>query len=114
MSLITGLTTEKKLGGVAALSGRLILREEIKDMLSQHANSIPIFTASGTEDHLIDIGLFNRSVEYLKIACGIPTAKDDSPVGITCKVYEGMGHSTSYDELDDLKAWIKTAVPRAS
>lgn len=81
-------------------------------MLSQHANSIPIFVASGTEDHLVDIGGFNRSVEYLKIACGIPTAKDDSPVGINCNVYEGMGHSTSYEELEDLKAWIKTAVPR--
>ncbi|KAH6914781.1 lysophospholipase I [Coprinopsis sp. MPI-PUGE-AT-0042] len=112
MSLLTGLTSEKKLGGLAVLSGWLILKDKIKGMISSHATSIPIFWGTGSDDTLITLPMASASVEYVKKEIGVPVAASQTEgKGVAFKVYPGLAHSANDEELADLKAWIKKVIP---
>jgi lysophospholipase-1 len=131
MSLLTGLTSERKLGGIAVLSGWLPLHKKFKSvrkltlcssdgtdtaqfqMTSQHAKSLPIFWGHGSGDPLVRYELCTKSVEYLKTTCGIPElgAGDESINGMRCKVYRGMAHTSCPEELNDLKVWLRAVIP---
>jgi len=112
MSLLTGLTREWKLAGVVALSGWLPLRHKFKSMASEHASSTPVFFATGNVDPLVNYEVSRTSVNLLRDEIGIKSATGDEFGGLTFKTYEGMGHSTTQTELDDVKAWIKKAIPK--
>jgi len=81
-------------------------------MLSDHARSIPIFWGHGSADPLIKYEVCERSVEYLKTECGIKLLGDDDQggVGVRCRVYEGMAHSSCPEELDHLRSWLRSVV----
>jgi lysophospholipase-1 len=131
MSLLTGLTSERKLGGIAVLSGWLPLHNKFKSvriltlcssngtdtaqfqMMSQHAKSLPIFWGHGSGDPLVKYELCTKSVEYLKNTCGISElgAGDEGNDGIRCKVYRGMAHTSCPEELNDLKVWLSAVIP---
>ena len=81
-------------------------------MMSQHAKTIPIFWGHGDTDHLVDISLCQASIDHLTNVCGIPRASDSSIRGLKVKIYAGMGHNSSTHELDDLKEWLKSVVPK--
>jgi len=83
-------------------------------MLSEHARSIPVFWGHGSADPLVKLDLCNKSVEFLKDECGIKVLSegDKELVGIRCKVYPGMQHSSCPDELKDLRTWLKSVVPK--
>ncbi|KAJ7462157.1 Phospholipase/Carboxylesterase-domain-containing protein [Mycena latifolia] len=112
MSLLTGLTAERKLAGLAILSGWLPLRASLKSMASEHATSIPIFWGHGTADPLVKFDLAERSVDFLKKNIGIPEAPSTGELkGLSFNAYRGVGHSTNEKELDDLKAFLNKALP---
>jgi len=115
MSLLCGLTNERKLGGVVSLSGWLVLRSKIKAMCSPHASSNSIFWGHGIADPLVKFELGKESVDYLKNDLGIPEAPgapgDTSSKGITFKPYAGLEHGADPQELDDLAAWLKKTLP---
>jgi predicted esterase len=77
-------------------------------MVSAHASSIPVFWGHGTADPLVNIEFGRRSVEWLKKELK-PPAKD-----VTFKEYDGVEHSASVKELEDLKAWLSKVLPQES
>ncbi|EPQ58936.1 Phospholipase/carboxylesterase [Gloeophyllum trabeum ATCC 11539] len=118
MSLLTGLTIDKKLGSIVVLSGWLALRNKIKNMVSPHAKSVPIFWGHGTSDPLIKYQFALDSLEFMKSNLEINTIerKSASPNsgGVVFNSYPGIGHSTSQQELDDLREWLKQMLPKES
>ncbi|PFH49264.1 hypothetical protein AMATHDRAFT_148040 [Amanita thiersii Skay4041] len=112
MSLLTGLTSERKLAGLAVLSGWLPLHKKIQAMVSQHALSTPIFWGHGTADPLVKYQMCKDSVDYLTTVIGIPKATQGDNKGLKCIPYEGMAHVAFPEELDDLKSWLKNVIPK--
>jgi len=112
MSLLTGLTGERKLAGIAALSGWLLLRHKFKAMASQHASSIPVFWGHGAIDPLVKLQFGKGSADFLVSQLGMPSATGPSePNGLAFNLYDGVGHTTSQQELDELKEWIIKVIP---
>jgi len=112
MSLLTGLTGERKLAGIAVLSGWLPLRNKFKAMSSPHASSIPVFWGHGSNDPLVKYQFCRDSADFLTTILGMPPAPPSGEFkGLSYNIYDGVGHSTNQKELDDLKAWIIKAVP---
>ncbi|KIM57370.1 hypothetical protein SCLCIDRAFT_1219419 [Scleroderma citrinum Foug A] len=108
MSLLTGLTCAFQLGGVAVLGGRLVLRERVKAMMSDHAKSLPIFWGHGTADPLVRLELATKSVDYL-VNCGLTRLRRNeigSP-GLMFVGYRGVEHSSCQEELNDLGEFLK-------
>ncbi|KAA1466740.1 Phospholipase/carboxylesterase [Dentipellis sp. KUC8613] len=115
MSLLTGLSNERKVAGIVALSGWAPLRHKLKAMASRHATSIPIFWGHGTHDPLVKFEFALDSIEFLKNRVGIPATTLSAPdaaglKGICFNTYS-TGHSTTEKELDDLKGWLKKVIP---
>ncbi|KAJ7771103.1 Alpha/Beta hydrolase protein [Mycena maculata] len=112
MSLLTGLTAERKLAGLAILSAWLPVRESVKSMASEHAASIPIFWGQGLADPLVKPQIARASVDFVMKNIGTPEAPATGELkGLSYNTYDGVPHSTNQKELDDLKAWLKKALP---
>ncbi|ESK86812.1 acyl-protein thioesterase 1 [Moniliophthora roreri MCA 2997] len=110
-TLLTGLTIDKKLAGLAPLSGRLPLMGKFKELMSPHATSIPIFWGHGTADPIVSFKFAEESVELLQ-SLGFTVIKGGKkPEGLSFNVYKGLPHSTDPFELMDLKAWLKQVIP---
>ncbi|KZT06516.1 Phospholipase/carboxylesterase [Laetiporus sulphureus 93-53] len=115
MSILTALTSERTLGAIAVLSGWLPLTRKIKAMATPNNINTPIFWGHGEDDPLVEFDMGTRSVEFLKTELKIKTAEPDEPQkgGITFRSYEDLPHSTSNEELHDLKEWLKKVMPDA-
>ncbi|KAI0293582.1 Phospholipase/carboxylesterase [Russula brevipes] len=116
MSILNGLTNERKLAGVVCLSGRVVLRDKFKAMCTSHTPSIPIFWGHGTADPLVTFKIGRTSVEFLKTTFGLPAAPSDASdaaalKGVMFKEYAGLQHGASPQELVDLKGWLKKILP---
>ncbi|KAJ7118590.1 Phospholipase/Carboxylesterase-domain-containing protein [Mycena crocata] len=112
MSLLTGLTAERKLAGLAILSGWLPLRNTFKAMASEHAASIPIFWGHGSSDPLVKYEFGRSSADFVMKTLGTPEAPTTGELkGLSFNSYAGVGHSTNQKELDDLRGWLKKALP---
>lgn len=111
MSLLAGLTNERKLGGVAVLSGWLPLKDSFKTMCAPHASQIPLFWGHGTSDPLVLYKFGTNSVETLTSKVGF-TRTTGLATGLDFRSYEGMAHTSCQVELNDLSAWIKRVVPK--
>ncbi|PPQ73159.1 hypothetical protein CVT26_014825 [Gymnopilus dilepis] len=105
LTLFSGLTEERKLGGLVVMSGWLPLRSKFKNLLNGHAANTPIFFAHGTEDPLIPAEVSEASRDFLLNNVGI---KD-----LTYKTYQGLGHSADERELRDLREWLQKRLPEA-
>ncbi|KAI0030522.1 Phospholipase/carboxylesterase [Vararia minispora EC-137] len=115
MTLLTGLTTERRLAGLAVLSGWTPITSKLKMMVNRHATSLSIFWGHGEADPLVRFVFARRSLEFLKTELRMAPASDspDELKGIDFHSYTGVGHSTSPHELDDLKNWLKRVIPMA-
>ncbi|KAJ7204791.1 lysophospholipase I, partial [Mycena pura] len=112
MSLLTGLTTSKKLAGLIALSSRLLLRYRLKSMVSAHASSIPIFWAHGTADTVVKYELGRTCADFLVKEIGIPVAPYlGAYEGLDFHTYKALGHTICDDELLDAASWLKKIIP---
>ena len=82
-------------------------------MAGPHATSTPIFWGHGTIDPLVKLGMSKASEKFFTEEVGVPVQTDKSgiPKGLDYRLYEGLGHSTSYQELEDTKAWLIRALP---
>ncbi|KAF7332510.1 Acyl-protein thioesterase 1 [Mycena kentingensis (nom. inval.)] len=113
MTLLTGLTGERKLAGLAVLSGWLPLRDTFKAMANDHIKSVPIFWGHGSADPLVRHDLAVKSTEYLRTTLGVPDAPESGEAkGLTFNTYSGVQHSVNDRELADLKAWLKKVLPQ--
>lgn len=80
-------------------------------MASSTASSIPVFWGHGSVDPLVKSEYYKISSDFLVQQLGMPVAKPEGVEGLTYHLYEGVGHTTTQKELDDLKEWIKKAIP---
>ncbi|KAF4605639.1 hypothetical protein EYR40_004426 [Pleurotus pulmonarius] len=112
MTLLTGLTTPTKLGGLVVLSGWLPLKEKIKSMISPHATSLPIFWGHGEADPLVKFEWGTLSRDFLATEVGIALASSEADAkGLNFNGYRGLVHSASPEEINDVKAWLKKVIP---
>lgn len=118
MSLLTGLTMiDTKLGGIAALSGRLPLQDRLHSMVNAHATELPIFWAHGEADPLVRFEYAINSINFMKSKLGVkevdtstlPT--DGKPVGLSFHSYRRMEHTIWDRELEDLRDWLAVVIP---
>ncbi|GAA6049209.1 hypothetical protein JCM3770_003311 [Rhodotorula araucariae] len=110
ISYLTGLTSERKLAGVAALSGFLGMSGKIKSvrgaryipMLTDHAVKLPIFHGHGDADEVVQYKWGKQTVDTLK-ELGVQN--------VDFRTYRGMGHSICPEEQADLEAFIAKVIP---
>ncbi|KAJ3270886.1 hypothetical protein HDV01_007357 [Terramyces sp. JEL0728] len=96
MTLLAGLTTSYKLGGLVALSGYLPLSGKIESIKSNTNDKTPIFMGHGIEDQVVQFEWGQKSMEKLK----------SMGYDVTFRSYDGMGHSACDAELRDLSQFL--------
>ncbi|CAO3629971.1 unnamed protein product [Cunninghamella echinulata] len=97
MSLLTGLTSEYKFGGVIGCSCWLALAEKMKTMGSEANKKTPVLMCHGTVDNVVQYQFGKESSEALK----------NYGYDVTFKSYPGLAHSASPQELRDISDFIK-------
>ncbi|THG97483.1 hypothetical protein EW026_g4529 [Hermanssonia centrifuga] len=113
MSLLTGLTTERKLGGIVAMSAWLPLKNKIKAMVGDHANKLPIFWGHGKDDPLIRFKWATESIDFMKSNLGTQEATAEDNTGLEFHAYDDLVHSANDKEIVDLQVWLQKAIPEA-
>jgi len=79
-------------------------------LASPLASLIPVFWGHISHDPLVRPNHVQDSIKILTFL-GMPLSSPDECKGLTYKEYEGMRHETNEKELNDLKDWIKKAIP---
>ena len=95
LALHTGVRYPQRLGGVASLSGYLVLSDLLKKEKHEANQSLSIFMAHGIVDPVVPYVLGQRSLTFLKGA-GFSPKWHTYP----------MGHQVCPQELVDLSSWI--------
>ncbi|GAU99430.1 hypothetical protein RvY_10435 [Ramazzottius varieornatus] len=100
LALYAALTLQRPLAGAMALSSWLPLAGDFPKVASANKD-IPILLCHGDSDSLVspDIGRLTKE----KMGAFVPN--------ITAKIYRGLGHSSSPEEMRDVKAFIATCLP---
>lgn len=81
-------------------------------LASPLASTIPVFWGHISDDPLVRPEHIQASIRILTSSLGMPlSSPTDECNGLTYHVYDGMRHETNEKELDDLKDWIKKAIP---
>jgi lysophospholipase-1 len=80
-------------------------------MANPNALSTPIFWGHGMVDQLVLLDFSKKSVELLTTQMGVIHGKPGAFGGLSYHLYDDIGHTTNQKELEDLKAFIKNAVP---
>lgn len=130
MTLLTGLTSDYKLAGLAVLSGWLPLKAKFKavcytdlfvylpislnhvQMAREGAASTNIFWGYGSADPVVKPQAGRESVEFLQNVMKFQTAKNPGDAGLKCEVYKGIGHTTNLQELKDLETFLQKSLPK--
>ncbi|GAA5963214.1 hypothetical protein JCM8115_001061 [Rhodotorula mucilaginosa] len=102
IAYLTGITSERKLAGVVALSGFLGMAGKIKSMKTDHATKLPIFHGHGDADPVVEYKWGQKTTE---------TLKELGFTDITFKTYPGMEHSFCDAEQRDLEEFIQRVIP---
>ncbi|XP_018765673.1 acyl-protein thioesterase 1 isoform X2 [Serinus canaria] len=104
LSLYTALTTHQKLAGVIALSCWLPLRTSFpQGPISGVNKDIAVLQCHGDCDPLVPVMFGSLTVEKLKTMI--------NPANVTFKTYSGMMHSSSLEEMMDVKQFIDKHLP---
>ncbi|BGP51209.1 hypothetical protein JCM10450v2_007138 [Rhodotorula kratochvilovae] len=104
LSLLTGLTSPRQLGGACVLSGFLGLmhNDKIKTHLSPHARTTPILWAHGTADAMIAYSRAQSGRKYLIEELGL----EEGEGRLETRAYEGMGHQLGAAEFEEVREWL--------
>lgn len=99
MSYEVALRHPEQVGGIAALSGRVlpVLRADLKANPNAQLKGLAVFIGHGTADSRLPFSGAKDAEAYVKT------------LGITPEFhgYNGVGHTISQAEVDDLQAWFK-------
>lgn len=79
--------------------------------MNDHAKKLPLFWGHGKSDPLIRFTWAEQSIKFLKESLGFPEATKENPVGIEFHGYNGLVHSASDEEIEDLQAWLEKVLP---
>mgnify|MGYP003482562991 FL=1 len=101
MSYEVALRHPEAVGGIAALSGRIlpVLKSELKP--DEKRQSLAIFIGHGTADQLLP---FSDGTEANSLLQSVSLEPE-------FHAYQGVGHSISAEELQDLSAWLQRRNP---
>ncbi|EMR11445.1 hypothetical protein PNEG_00464 [Pneumocystis murina B123] len=97
IGLLSGLTCEKKLGGIVGFSGYLPLRKKIHLMLTECNLNIPIFMGHGKNDPIVKFEYGQESARILA---------EQLKLNVNWKAYDGLQHSVNEHELKDFSVWL--------
>ncbi|EIN11066.1 Phospholipase/carboxylesterase [Punctularia strigosozonata HHB-11173 SS5] len=111
MTLLTGLTGERKLAGLVVLSGWLPLRNKVHTMFSDKAKEARIFWGHGEADPLVKYEYATASRDFLKNQLKMEVTSGPELKGLSFNTYPGLEHSTAPQELRDMVAWLEKALP---
>lgn len=104
LALYAAFTYPKKLAGVVALSCWLPLHQDCGSMLTEANKLIPVLQCHGTSDFVVPLQWGRASEKVMS------SFLDKS--NYTFKVYDGLGHSSSGQELDDVLNFVKSKLPK--
>ncbi|KAF0976248.1 hypothetical protein FDP41_004923 [Naegleria fowleri] len=107
VALYHGLTNKKKLGGIIALSTWMPMRKKIVTLVGTDFpnKSTPIFQAHGTADNVVKYEWGASSKKFVA-----ESLLDGNESHYTFKTYQGMGHSSSLQEIRDLAEWLASVL----
>lgn len=71
-----------------------------------------MFWGTGSADQLVKLQYSKESSEFLTKELGFPALKPGEFKGLSYNVYDGLGHETTPKELEELKIFIKRAIPK--
>ncbi|OWA51835.1 putative Acyl-protein thioesterase 1 [Hypsibius exemplaris] len=100
LALYSALTLDKPLAGAMSLSSWLPIASDFPKALSVNKN-IPILVCHGDSDTVVtpQVGLRSR------------TRMAEFAPNITSKIYRGVGHSSSQEEMMDVRDFIRKCLP---
>jgi len=103
MSLLSGVTSPQKLGGIFGLSCYLLLSKKLQELLpADNPNKdTPIFMGHGDIDPVVAYKFGQRSAEELT----------RSGWNVDFRTYKGLVHSADPQEIDDLEAYLNKQIP---
>ncbi|KAG2222089.1 hypothetical protein INT45_007975 [Circinella minor] len=104
LSLLTGLTSEYKFGGVIGCSGWLALAEKFPSMASEANKKTPILMCHGDSDPVVQYSYGKESASVL----------ENLGYNIKFNTYRGLVHSASPQELQDIASFLKEHLPPVS
>jgi len=104
MSLYAGLTFPQKLGGIFGLSSYMLLQGKLKEKIAESGGAndgTKVFMGHGDADQVVRYEWGKATAEKLK----------EWGHDVEFNTYEGLPHSALPEEIDDLEAYIRTAIP---
>lgn len=101
VSLLTGLTSKRKLAGVIALSCYLAEVPRLEDSITEAGRLMRVFQAHGDCDQVIPVEAGQSCKEFLEELGG----------KVEFHEYRNMGHSFCDRELSDLNDWLEGILP---
>ncbi len=101
MSLSVMLTTPEALGGVVAMSGRILPEVKLKAATSERLKGFPVMVVHGVYDDVLPVSYGRASRDYLTTL----------PLDLTYREYP-MGHQITEDSLGDAQAWLSALLHR--
>ncbi|KAK9453873.1 Phospholipase/carboxylesterase/thioesterase [Dipodascopsis uninucleata] len=102
ISLMTGLTSDIKLGGVVGLSGFMAQRSSIVEMHKKAAVKIPYFVGHGTNDPVV-------KYEYCLLTKQILESLN---MPLEFHEYPGLTHSVSPTEIEHISTFLQRVIPK--
>lgn len=97
LALLTGLCHKERLAGIIALSGFLILTDDLLKRTTDANRQIPIFMGHGLTDPLIPYLMGQATYHHLQ-QVGYPVSWHTYP----------MAHSVCAEEINDISQWLQT------
>ncbi|KAI8146755.1 Phospholipase/carboxylesterase/thioesterase [Fennellomyces sp. T-0311] len=101
LSLLVGLTSEYKFGGVIGCSGWLALADKFPAMASEANKKTPVLMCHGDADPIVQYTFGKESASIL----------EKLGYNIKFNTYRGLVHSASPEELGDIASFIKDRLP---
>jgi len=100
LALYTALTMEKPLAGILALSSWLPLHKSFPEAIKGNKDT-KILQCHGDIDPVVNFTLGQMTADVLSSFCS----------NLEFKTYQGLGHSSSPQEMNDVKEWLKKVLP---
>lgn len=100
MSLYAGLQYDGTLAGVCVMSGYLPKSETFS--VPESAKLTPVAHFHGVDDPTVKLEWAQKSVDLVR---------EKGVAEYTLTEYEGMGHSTSPEEIADVRLWLEKVLP---
>ncbi|KAG5641290.1 hypothetical protein DXG03_005567 [Asterophora parasitica] len=124
VSVFTGVTTKRPLGGIFVLAGYVPLRRIVKELATPDARNLPFFWGHGRIDPRLKIRFSVETAQTLSADLGIPFYEsverlkpDDfkepgSSAGLRFVTYDDLGHWMDNTMMEDLNVWIRAILTK--